>query len=462
MAISWRSVLPLASLLTLSGCDDSGRHVITDPLPVPTSITVSGDSVLSPQETTTFGAEVRDAKGDVYPFEVQWSVSDARLASIDDSGRLSTTGTGSVYVIGEAGPIRDSVQLRITRSYSSISVGESGACALGVDQRIWCWGNPRGTDLVGTIYGPTAVKSDADFAQVNIGVGAACGVTVTYEAYCWGNNAYGHLGTDNAGNPALPGLVLNGFHYSVVEVGWEHACGVTTTNAAICWGRNAHGENGDSTLGTGGVLGQPPAPVSGNHLWLTIAAGRNKTCGLLTDGKAWCWGANPATMAIDSTLGSDVNYPLPVEHSGTYRQIVVGGLHQCALTDAGAAECWGYNAFGQLGNGAWDRTHRPGAVSGGYVFTTLAAGEWHTCGIDVVGDAWCWGINALGHPSQSISNVPVKVQGGHHFVSIGAGDTSTCGVTAGGAVYCWGAGPVGNGQPPAGGIVSVPTRVRDP
>src|SRR5262245_50071550 len=115
MAVSSCRLVLLAAPLALSACNDSGRSII-DPVPVPATIAISGASVLSPVENGTYRAEVRDEKGEVQAFDVNWSVSDGELASIDDSGLLTASGTGTVYVVATAGSIQDSLPLRITRS----------------------------------------------------------------------------------------------------------------------------------------------------------------------------------------------------------------------------------------------------------------------------------------------------------------------------------------------------------
>jgi len=69
--------------------------------------------------------------------------------------------------------------------------------------------------------------------------------------------------------------------------------------------------------------------------------------------------------------------------TGSFEQVSVGGSHACALSAAGALQCWGLDSDGQ--------TDVP---SGTYV--QVSAGTNHTCAITTAGDVVCWGSNEDG------------------------------------------------------------------
>jgi alpha-tubulin suppressor-like RCC1 family protein len=453
------------ALLAIAAC---GEEPTPPPsLPVPASISITAtDTVLSTVESTIYTAEVLDALGDPTGIEPVWSVSNPALATIDESGELSTTGNGSLYVIATAGDVRDSVSLRITMSYDDITVGETGSCAHTFTNDLWCWGSPRGNDTSGIVLNPTKVKGGHAFYGASMGVGVGCSVVTGFTAYCWGDPTDGHLGTGGGHDGILPAQVTGGFEYSSVSVGREHACSITVALQAVCWGKNAWGEIGDSTTPGGS---RSPVLVAGGHEFTVIRAGGYTTCALTVGsgngGKAWCWGANgDGVLGIDSALGNFVTRPYPVVNSGAYQQLTVGGNHQCGLTMAGAGECWGKNDQGQLGTGgsALEIRSSPEPVAGGHTFINISAGLEHTCAVDTDFKAWCWGSRSLGN-AVAQSDVPVLVSGNHQFSRVSAGTNQTCGITAGGAAYCWGMGNMGDGVArPAGTNVIIPVRVRDP
>ena len=131
--------------------------------------------------------------------------------------------------------------------------------------------------------------------------------------------------------------------------------------------------------------------------------------------------------------------------------VSVGSIHNCGVTTAGAAYCWGWNGFGQLGNGTNTKSNVPVAVTGGLTFQSVSAGLQHSCGVTTAGTAYCWGENKhgrFGNGTETNSNVPVAVTGGLTFQSVSGGFYHSCGVTTAGTAYCWGNnryGLLGNG-----------------
>ena len=139
--------------------------------------------------------------------------------------------------------------------------------------------------------------------------------------------------------------------------------------------------------------------------------------------------------------------------------ITAGAYHTCAVLNTGAVNCWGWNFYGQLGNGTTNNSSAPVAVS---TFTdvtatavSITAGNSHTCALLNTGAVNCWGWNfygQLGNDTNTDSSAPVAVNAftdGVTAVSITAGYFHTCALLNTGAVNCWGRnhkGQLGNGS----------------
>jgi alpha-tubulin suppressor-like RCC1 family protein len=310
--------------------------------------------------------------------------------------------------------------------------------------------------------GPQAVIGGLKFASIAVGDGHTCAITTRGAAYCWGRNtggegeSFGQLGdgtTTNSYNNG-PQAVIGGLKFASITAGEYHTCAIATRGAAYCWGRNFDGQLGDGTTIDSGASG--PQRVVGGHKFASITGGEDHTCALTTQGAAYCWGYNSHGRLGDGTTDdTDGNPPQQVIGGHRFASISASYLHTCAITTRGAAYCWGYNDDGQLGDGTTTASNEggPQAVIGGLKFASIKAGEYHTCAITTRGAAYCWGYNVYGElgdgtTTDSRNNGPQAVIGGLKFASIDGGNEHTCALTTRGTAYCWGAnwqGQLGDG-----------------
>lgn len=337
--------------------------------------------------------------------------------------------------------------------------------------------------------------------EVSAGHVHTCGVTADGTAYCWGSNSTGRLGDEtstdrdapvrvtgdqhfvaiDAGGPATWALTVGGIPFGwgqslgtspvalpvpqifgFLETRW-HSCGLTTEGRAYCWG------TATSAFGAGDSDGAPvaePTLAMGGGSYTTIGTGSYSTCALAPDGAAWCAGQNYYSELGDGTTEFS-SAPTAVVGGLHFTELAVGDSFACAIATDGLTYCWGRNDRQQLGDPeAGDQSSFPLAVVGGHRFTSISLGMHHACGLKADGTAYCWGdgsSGALGSggyvPSQP---VPVAVTGGQQFRSVSAGGYHTCGIAHDGYTYCWGSNI--NGELGTGGGASqpVPTLVAAP
>jgi alpha-tubulin suppressor-like RCC1 family protein len=239
--------------------------------------------------------------------------------------------------------------------------------------------------------------------------------------------------------------------FSSINTGGNATCGITTASVGYCWGNNSLGQLGNAAT----TNSTTPIKIFGGLTFSSISVGglQGFTCGLTTAGAAYCWGYNDYGQLGTGNFTNTI-VPVPVTGKLTFTALSAGESGQaCALVAGGAAYCWGYNGSGQLGNGSVAYSSSPLPVSGGLSFASISAGEnGQTCGVTLGGAGYCWGYNVdgeLGNGTGINSPTPVAVSGGFSFKSISAGFMSTCGVTTSGAAVCWGDntyGELGNGS----------------
>ncbi len=185
------------------------------------------------------------------------------------------------------------------------------------------------------------------------------------------------------------------------------------------------------------------------------ASGGYTSCAIRDDGALRCWGYNGYGQVGDgSTTDRAIPAVVALPGGADAEQITLGDGHACAVLSTGipgSLWCWGYNGYGQLGNGTTATSYTPLGVNFGPGITVkaVAGGVYHTCAITSTDQVRCFGYNASGqlgdatNTSRTTPSGPVNLGAGRTPVAITAGISFTCALLDDGSVSCWGSGANG-------------------
>lgn len=307
----------------------------------------------------------------------------------------------------------------------------------------------------------TAVERDDDvrWAEVSAGDFHTVALDTGGRVFTWGGNARGQLGdgsTADSAEPVLVGGELAGRRVVDVDAGNEHTVVVDESGAVFTWGANEFGQLGDGTTTDSSV----PVAVGGTmtgHVAASAQAGAAHTLALDESGTVLAWGWNLHGELGDGTT-TDALLPVPVTGlSGReITRIATTYTHSVAVDTDGRAVAWGWNWFGQLGDGSTENSPVPVEVGGslaGQVVVDVAAGYEHTVATDARGVVHTWGSDEFGQlgaggSADRVLPAPVAALAGHDVRAVDASWAHTVSLDADGTVHAWGygdSGQLGNG-----------------
>jgi alpha-tubulin suppressor-like RCC1 family protein len=344
--------------------------------------------------------------------------------------------------------------VKISDIVISVSSGYEHTCALMSDRSLWCWGNNgygqlgSGSSTSYCVVGSNCknpIKIMDDVVQFSAGEYHTCAVKTDGSLWCWGANWSGQLGDGHVHFPYsnIPVQIMSS-GVSSVALGGDHTCAVKTDGSLWCWGRNNYGQLGDGHVHD--PYSNTPVQIMSSGV-SSVALGFYHTCAVKTDGSLWCWGYNYYGQLGD---GTNIDSDTPVPITSGVSSVALGFYHTCAVKTDGSLWCWGYNGYGQLGDGTYIGRETPVPITSGV--SSVALGFYHTCAVKTDGSLWCWGYNGYGQLGDGTSgwgtekNTPVPITPGVSSVALGG--NHTCAVKTDGSLWCWGAnwsGQLGDG-----------------
>jgi alpha-tubulin suppressor-like RCC1 family protein len=293
------------------------------------------------------------------------------------------------------------VNLGAGRSAVSISVGGDTSCAVLDNATLKCWGANNNYQLgnnttvsrggnPGDMAGLPiiAVGAGMQVRAVSVGNLHVCvllnnGTVHNGTVKCWGQNQFGQLGIGNFSPyqkvpPVSPVALATGDVVVSVAAGGAHTCALLDTGAIKCWGRNTYGQSGIDGTGVQGFTADPIAAVNlGGAPAIAVDAGSNHTCALLGTGAVRCWGnyeygaigpfsrpgSSTPNKAGDEAGDMAALADISLGTGAAAVAIAAQANSTCALLKDGREKCWGYNVYGQLGQGFRNANNAVGYIA---------------------------------------------------------------------------------------------------
>lgn len=377
---------------------------------------------------------------------------------------LDITGQISALALSPGASAAGYLKLDFPLSMLAIHRGSGGmhACALTTAGQVYCWGDnksgqagPAADESVLSrladaqkiplkrlrqlrpLESPALIALPALASAIVTGYAHSCALLVNGEVYCWGNNMFGQLGlgsqkVDQSATPTKVYLVSDdevrrSVRAKQIAAGNNHTCALLTDGSVRCWGHNDFAQLGyvaqsrndgdqdrallvsEAPANKGNVPIVTPEEFKAGTRAIEVAAGGDRSCAILNNGRVRCWGENRwqklgyptekfekiSTLKSPAELGD-------IRLNGSATMLAMSEIHTCSLMASGDLFCWGSNETGQLGNPAIRTTERAEAWPLTAVawrdhgetarITGIALGSGHSCALLSSGKMRCWGL----------------------------------------------------------------------
>jgi len=281
----------------------------------------------------------------------------------------------------------------------AISAGALHSLAVQSNGIVWAWGlntdGRLGNGTSTTSTNPVPVSRITNAVMVAAGGSHSLAVLANGQVMAWGSNLGGQLGTGNTISTNQP-LQAGGFtNVIAVAAGTNFSLALTANGNVYSWGTNNMGQ-----LGLGNTTWQlSPVQITTLSNIVQIAAGSSHCLARNSNGVVYAWGGNAQGQLGD---GTTVNALAPevvpnfgsATNLGAVKAIAAGYEGSAAILKTGRLFYWGW-----YGNGTFWASNQPPQelnANSGLVFQNVTYGDTYLLAGMQDGSTWAWGFNQFG------------------------------------------------------------------
>lgn len=338
---------------------------------------------------------------------VQFSTGNFIKALLTSDGHLYMWGDNPYGQIGDGTstdretPVEVSQYLHLDSKEKiiEVSLGLNHSSALTSAGRLFLWGRNQDGEIGDgsrtTRYSPVEITSSMGLSKgesiVHISMGAlfSSALTSSGRLFMWGKNDSYELGDGTSTTRLTPTEVTESFQLSLgetilqISMGADHSSALTSLGRVFMWGASNSGQIGDGLM-----IWEAMHPtditdrfsLASGETIIQIDAFWGSSSALTSSGRLFMWGYNLWGKLGDGTtdlrwVPTEITDSFDLASGETIVEVSLGNNHSCALTSAGRPFFWGWNIYGQLGDGTTDYHYTPTDISGYFLSPELVENQ---------------------------------------------------------------------------------------
>lgn len=297
-----------------------------------------------------------------------------------------------------------------SNDWKQLSAGKYFGLAIKDDGTLWGWGKDDygqmgdGSGTVSIHHYPTRIGSDSDWASISTGLYTAAAIKTDGTLWMWGRGSYGVNGDSSFADRDTPTQIDEGTTWESVSIAGYTVLAIKTDGTLWVWGGNGFGQYGDGTTSTSGNA--TPTQVGTGTNWAQVSSGGTTIVAIKDDGTLWAWGYNNYGQIGD---GTTTDRHTPTQESGEdtdWAKVKACDYFTLALKTDGTLWGWGSNGSGQLADdpSAFTSDPDPFEISADTDWAELACTKQTSFAIKNNGTLWGWGKNIDGILTQDTEN----------------------------------------------------------